>query len=408
MTILYKVFKPMRIVFCVFFFTFFCANITLTLPAFAMSGNLFEVDGVQVDVKAGNALEAKKLAFLQAKRDAFKTMLERMIPAEQLDMFEEPDDQLISSFVQDFEVTQEKLSSVRYIGEYTFRFDDRAVRRYFVSQGVNYTDIGSKPVLVLPFYQGSKSSVLWSQDNKWLEAWNTADNLNGVVPAMVPLGDLQDVNDVGSDDALSYDARGIENIKRRYGAGRVVLAIAKPSQALRDTNPQDTALVETVSVQLYDAHPSGPQYIDQITLQGAEDQDNDHLYERAVRDVYMVLQKNWRTRMASAPAEQNQSLKARVAFKSLKEWTRTQKALGQVYGLDNVVLRSVSPKVAYIDLFYQGSEDRLRTALQQANIVLSVPAADPAGLQAEEETPSHAGQEPRVYDLYLEDAGRTL
>ena len=123
--LLYKPFQALRTVFWTLLALFYLAIVS---PVMA-DNPVFTVEGVQVDVTASNALEAKSKAFEQAQADAFEIMAGRMLPEAQAQQFQMPELSTISLFIQDFEVTKEQLSSVRYLGTYTFRFKDEAVRR---------------------------------------------------------------------------------------------------------------------------------------------------------------------------------------------------------------------------------------------------------------------------------------
>ena len=227
MAILYKPFDLPRTV-----FLFLLVALMVPLSAAQASSDLFNVEGVQVDVTAENAIAARDQAFEKAQQQAFATLAQRMLSDSEAAAFTTPGTSVISSLIQDYEITEEKLSAVRYIGTYTFRFKDKAVRRYFQGSGAEYTDVSSRPMLVLPFYEYKGRTVLWSPYNSWMSAWNRASEFRGLVPIAVPLGDLEDVKDVGEGQALNYDEYGLQRMLKRYQAGEAVIAIAVPDQDL--------------------------------------------------------------------------------------------------------------------------------------------------------------------------------
>jgi Uncharacterized protein conserved in bacteria (DUF2066) len=96
-------------------------------PALAMAAAPYEVMGVPVDVTAADAATARDQAIVEGQRKAFTMLMERLVGTEQAASIPTPDDAQLSSMVQDFEVESERLSSVRYIGVMTFRFDAAAV-----------------------------------------------------------------------------------------------------------------------------------------------------------------------------------------------------------------------------------------------------------------------------------------
>jgi hypothetical protein len=93
----------------------------------AMAALPYEVMGVPVDVTAADAATARDQAIVEGQRKAFTMLMERLLGTEQAATIPTPDDAQLSRMVQDFEVESERLSSVRYIGVMTFRFDAAAV-----------------------------------------------------------------------------------------------------------------------------------------------------------------------------------------------------------------------------------------------------------------------------------------
>ena len=190
MAILYKGFMSLR---TVLYTLFLCAILwNIGVSAARADSSLFVVDGVNVDVTDQNSAAARQAAFEEAQRKAFDILTKRMVADSENFFLESPELSVISGLIQDYEITDEKISNVRYLGTYKFRFKDKDVRKYFAEQGLGYTDVSSKPVLVLPFYAHGAEPVLWAKNNPWMDAWRGAGDLRGLVPIVVPIGDLDD------------------------------------------------------------------------------------------------------------------------------------------------------------------------------------------------------------------------
>src|SRR5688572_25282042 len=143
MAIIYKTFRICRTVFCALF-----AGFLLFIPPVHAADDLYTVENVQVDITADSALAARDQAFDKAQVEAFKILAQRMLPESAVATFTPPDVATISAMVQDYEMTAEKLSSVRYIGTYNFTFRGPAVERYLNIQGTSYTNVVSAPLVV--------------------------------------------------------------------------------------------------------------------------------------------------------------------------------------------------------------------------------------------------------------------
>jgi len=386
------------------FRTVFCAICFVLVLGFSYSGTaraandaVFTVPGVKVDVTADNAAAAREEAFEQAQTLAFRELATKLMPEAQAESFTPPDVSTISTMIKDFEITDEQLSHVRYVGTYTFRFKGDVVRNYFGGAGVAYTDVSSKPVLIIPYFQHGASTMLWGNDNPWLTAWNTTKSSRGLVPIVVPIGDLQDVSDMGDSEALTYNPIKLAEMTTRYAAGEAIILLAVPewdSSSKRAANAPADRLV----IMVYRTDRGKPEYANKLTVAADQMGDAANIYEAGVKVSREALQKAWKKQTVVQQAEPDSRLKARVKFETLQEWAETQQKLRRVQGLDDMKLISLTQNEAHIELLFKGTEQRLQLALAQADMTLAAPAAVPydpySGI------PPQQFAQP-VYELYL-------
>jgi hypothetical protein len=108
--------------------------VTLAMPAGAET--FLTVSDVPVDVTAKDAAAARDQAIAVAQSKAFDKLIKQIVtnPSDQVRVH--PSQQDIESFVQDFGVENERVSSVRYIGLYDVRFRESQVRKYLADLGV--------------------------------------------------------------------------------------------------------------------------------------------------------------------------------------------------------------------------------------------------------------------------------
>jgi len=401
MALLYKSFEAFRTVLRVIFIMFLSMGALATFSQAQAATMLFIVEDVKVDVTAENAMTARNQAFEKAQIKAFETLAGRMLSEEELQEFPMPEVPVISTLIKDFEVTEERLSSVRYVGTYTFRFKEREVQQYFGDQGVRFSGVGSKPLLILPFYQHYQQTVLWSPYNAWLGAWNDAEEESGILPIRVPLGDLSDVRDLGGKDALTYEEKGLRNMLERYDTGEAALILAIPNEELSAAQSGAEPVSGSLSIHLYRTDRQSPEYVQSINMRARGGISRDEFYEDAVEKVKRTLQRDWKSRTSTSTSENNR-LQVRVRFASLEEWAATQRVLNRVPGVNETVIKTLSPAQAVVDLLFQGSEQRLRLALQQSDMVLSTPKINTNSFR------QGWGQRqqalPLVYDLYMKGA----
>lgn len=380
----YRFFKPITS------FVMLLGGLFLFSGIAAADDPLFTVHGVKVDVTATSAVEARTQAFEKAQQEAFKMLAERLLPQDEAATFEPPTTTVISPMVKDFEITGEQLSRVQYIGTYSFRFKDSAIKAFFADRNVSFTDIRSKPVLILPFLQTGRNVLLWGETNAWLGAWGKADTKQGLVPVQVPIGDLADVSDIKDDEALTYDAIKLRNIVSRYGAGEAIIVIAHPKWQDANTTVEPQGL----DVMIYRTDTGAPGFVKTLSIAATDKMDTESIFDTAVRITRQTFQSDWKEK-TSATLDTKSNLKIRVRFASLREWSETQKILRNIPGVSALRVVRLAPKQAEIELTYGGTPDRLRLALAQSDIILSAPASgymQAGGYSAPSDT---------MYDLYL-------
>jgi len=84
--------------------------------------------------------------------------------------------------------------------------------------GLPFAETASKPLLVLPVLKSRVGLMLWEAANLWRTAWSALPIQRGLVPMIVPLGDLADISDVDASQAMLGDETALEGIVSRYQA----------------------------------------------------------------------------------------------------------------------------------------------------------------------------------------------
>ena len=109
----------------------------------ARAETFLTVSDVPVDVTAKDAAAARDQAIAVAQSKGWDKLVKELVtdPAQQARLH--PSQQEIESFVQDFGVENERVSTVRYIGLYDVRFRESRVRKYLADSGV--TAVASLP-----------------------------------------------------------------------------------------------------------------------------------------------------------------------------------------------------------------------------------------------------------------------
>jgi len=110
--------------------------IALGLASSAGAETFVTVSDVPVDVTAKDAAAARDQAIAVVQSKAFDKLVKQLVPNPSDQARLHPSQQDIESFVQDFGVENERVSTVRYIGLYDVRFRESLVRKYLADNGV--------------------------------------------------------------------------------------------------------------------------------------------------------------------------------------------------------------------------------------------------------------------------------
>lgn len=358
-----RVYKPFFAVLIVL-----AAGLVLPHPVRAQAEDVFTVEGVHADASAESATKARETAFSQAQLAAFTTLAGRILAAQDLPRLKAPGVATIGPMIQDFEIVSERISAVRYIGTYTFRFDPGSVRTFLNGQGFEVSETSapaaaataSESSLILPFLQFGGGTILWGGNNPWRGAWERMQAANP--SALVPLGDLQDVQDMPDEAALTYDRARLEAMLARYGAARAVIAIARP---LPDPDGKDS--VGSLEVYLYKTTPDGPVYLQTVTVAALSGVD---LYAEAAKQVSDMLRGLPSRGRAGADAA-SQILALHVTFSGSDQWMATRRALETLPGLRDIGIESLTPRSAVLSAAFSGDGPRFITLAQAQGLVVT-------------------------------------
>jgi hypothetical protein len=344
------------------------------------SAALYTVSGVQVDVTAESAVAAREQAMAQARAQALKVLMARLVPSDALSRVPQVDP---NTLLRDFEVTSEKVGSTRYIGTMAVRFDPGKVRGFLWSAHIPFSDTRSDPVLVLPVFEPGGPPVLFEATNPWLAAWAALKHAPRVVPFVVPGGDLDDLKAIGATQALGADPTALGAIAARYNVQQVLIADATPPGVAADGSTTNTPAADKqptpapaggLAIRLLRVAQDGSGQ-DAFTVPGQPGEDQAALLARAVDAVVARVEDAWKNGTPQGPEH---TLLATLPIDSLGGWMDLRKQVEQVETVRQVALKALSPRAAKVILHYSGDIPALQADLAAAGLML-VPA--PAGEQ---------------------------
>ena len=341
---------------------------------------------VKVDATAESAAAARDAARLDGQRQALAAVVGRLSGASEPAQLPKLDDKAITDMVQSFEVANERMSTVRYVADYTFHFRSAKVRRLVrvadttpvegtgkstaegtgksTAEGAGKTtaESGSRSIVVLPVFKNGASLTLWNDPNAWRGAWAQQSAASGPTHLLLPLGDAGDLAAIDADQAGSGDATGLAAIAKQNGGSEAVVALATARR-------QDGRLVGVeVSVKHYragrlvDAH--GNSY-DANPGEGEAD-----ILRRTADAVAADIESSVKKDTASS-FDRQVSLTISVPITSLGEWLQVRNRLASVASIRKVDLLSLSRQEAKIAVKYIGDQDQLKSRLAEVDLELA-------------------------------------
>ncbi len=332
--------------------------------ALAQTGErVFTVRGIEVDVTADSPTAAREQALAQGQARAMRALLERLVVQEDQGAIPALSAAEVQDYVQDFSVSDERTSDVRYIATVTVRFRPGAVRRLLRANGLRFAEVQSKPVLVLPVWGEGANARLWEGANPWLRAWVEVSDVHELVPVITPLGDLEDLRDIDAGQALAGDGVRLRTIEERYGAGSVLVSHAVPQ------GDADVGLgaVKVESRRFRRGELDGT-FVDSFSQQSGEDEVA--LLERAAGVISGGLQQEWK-RGNVISFDDLQRLTVAVPLGDLRDWLTVRRRLEGLASVAASDLSSLTRARAVVDLAFYGSLDQLLGQLEQRDLVLT-------------------------------------
>jgi Uncharacterized protein conserved in bacteria (DUF2066) len=338
-------------------------------PALAADArDVFTVAAVPVDATAVNANAARDEARHDGERRAYQMLMDRLTLASDRARLPPPTQSLLNDLIAGYEVANERSSGVRYLADYSFRFRADAVRAFLRREGVAYCETPSKPVVVLALIEGGGRPLLWEDPNPWRDAWNAAKLARGLVPLVMPYGDLEDVQAIDADAALSGNPDKLAAVSQRYGGADVLVAAATLSAAVA---PHTLA----VSAKRYAAGGGAPPETFANTYAAAADESDTDLLASAVAGTAAQLDDAWKQANILDYSHIG-TITVRVPTGTLERFIDVRDRLAQIPAVQRSELVALDREEAKVEIRYYGDPAQLRTALAQRDLALEGDAPD--------------------------------
>lgn len=322
--------------------------------------SIFAVQGVDVDVTSTDAATAKNQALMDVQVKAFLELAGRLgTPELAAELQKKLKPQDIAPFLRSLSIEQETSAPGRYIGRFTVRFLPEKTQEFFAGYGIRVPASQADPILVLPIFRGPDGNKLW-EDNPWRQAWIDLKGEQGIVPIIVPLGDLEDTQSISADDALKGDAVRLEALRKRYGAPSLLLVQAQAAEGggLHVYIAGETRLGKVTVNKIYKPEDAGGEPVETAAAAAFQ-----AMLVKTYRDMAQEI--------AERSANTVQSLAVSVPFSSPREWNAIRSRILSTPNVREVDLSTLDANGAVIELFFTHTVEELQINMQAAGLNLA-------------------------------------
>ena len=333
-------------------------GLAISEPALAANNRcnepIFGVAGVRIDQRAENASKARDMGIRNAAERAFAIVLDRLLPtAEGQAQFMAAHD--LDDFSDFTHIVEENNLEQRYIATLDFCFDAARLRQAMIAAGLQWSELQSPPILVVPVWKGPDGARAWYRDNKWLAGWwDAVASYNG----LLSLRQL-DRNLINERQFRGEDLADANPVKLAAAASLVKAEQIMVVMASLDYDGSKPVI--TITARLFDKNGqllTDILYGDQMILTNL---DQDGLDEMR-RKIIAKMDSSWHMANLIDGAVADY-LTVFMPVSSVKDWAKRLTALNEVAVIQSYDILSLDTKGGQVVLRLVGSREALGNAL---------------------------------------------
>ena len=343
-----------------------------------MERDIFTVRIVPVDATAVNVTKAREQGLLAGRITAFWKVIERLVAPEDLERVPEPTAGEVIIMVRDFSISGERSSAVRYLAEMSVRFHPGPVRALLRAAGVPFTETVSKPLVVVPLYREYAGGrlMLWEDPNPWRIAWTDPASENGLVPFVLPLGDIDDLTTLSVEQAVAGDSAALDALAARYETGGTLIAAAEisaeaaiPTEAPGEEGEVAADEVISVLLTLTARHRDLPTEQVVVSYTGEPGEVHEDVLAGAARAAAAMVENTWKAPNRVA-YDSTTEITALIPLTGIQNWVSVKNQLETVPLIERLDLQAITRDRAQVTLVYAGDVGQFNLALAQKDLAV--------------------------------------
>ena len=333
-------------------------GLAISEPALAANNRcnepIFGVAGVRIDQRAENASKARDMGIRNAAERAFAIVLDRLLPtAEGQAQFMAAHD--LDDFSDFTHIVEENNLEQRYIATLDFCFDAARLRHAMIAAGLQWSELQSPPILVVPVWKGPDGARAWYRDNKWLAGWwDAVASYSG----LLSLRQL-DRNLINERQFRGEDLADANPVKLAAAASLVKAEQIMVVMAALDYDGSKPVI--TITARLFDKNGqllTDILYGDQMILTNLDQDGLDAMH----RKIIAKMDSSWHMANLIDGAVADY-LTVFMPVSSVKDWAMRLTALNEVAVVQSYDILSLDTKGGQVVLRLVGSREALGNAL---------------------------------------------
>ena len=333
-------------------------GLAISEPALAANNRcnepIFGVAGVRIDQRAENASKARDMGIRNAAERAFAIVLDRLLPtAEGQAQFMAAHD--LDNFSDFTHIVEENNLEQRYIATLDFCFDAARLRQAMIAAGLQWSELQSPPILVVPVWKGPDGARAWYRDNKWLASWwDAVASYSG----LLSLRQL-DRNLINERQFRGEDLADANPVKLAAAASLVKAEQIMVVMAALDYDGSKPVI--TITARLFDENGhllTDILYGDQMILTNLDQEGLDEMR----RKIIAKMDSSWHMANLIDGAVVDY-LTVFMPVSSVKDWAKRLTALNEVAVVQSYDILSLDTKGGQVVLRLVGSREALGNAL---------------------------------------------
>ena len=329
---------------------------------------VWAIENIKVDEKNFNPTKAKNDAERKSTLKAFNKLLDRIVvtPVGEIKSdYPEMEIEKIETMLNFKLVKNETTLSNRYLAEFSFCFIPNKVANYLISKNYSWSELTSRPIIILPVWKTKFGSRLWRDPNPWKNAF--VENLNfhkGLSNQIIPIGRIGVERSIDSKLALMKNSTSISRAIKRGGATRALITVA---EVLDNENPQLKTLKIKAILFNDKGDDQGLLYDKNISL---EVSDLSNILSLESQEIISSMETRWK-QANIFDGKMNGDIKVFINAKNSFEWANGMRTLKNLPGISKIRTESIHYNGGYVRLWVMGGIKRLVSIITEKDLPIS-------------------------------------